>query len=58
MYMAREDRRGDDRRVAPRGERAYGRRIDCEEDRSARSTTPARGGGQRDPEAWASRPRG
>ena len=61
MYTGREDRRGgDDRRAAPRGERPYGRRIDCEEDRSTRplSTTPARGGGQRDPEAWASRSRG
>jgi hypothetical protein len=60
MYMGREDRRGDDRRATPRGERPFGRRIDCEEDRSARprTTTPARGGGQRDPEAWASRPRG
>lgn len=61
MYTAREDRRsGDDRRAAPRGERPYGRRIDCEEDGSARTrtSTPARGGGQRDPEAWASRQRG
>ncbi|HEX8362626.1 MAG TPA: hypothetical protein VF613_21070 [Longimicrobium sp.] len=56
MYMAREDRRGDDRRAAPR-ESGFERRIDCAEDgtRRSRSSTPARGGGRREPEAWAAR---
>jgi hypothetical protein len=57
MYEGREDRRGDDRRSSPRGDRPFGRRIDCAENGSARSATPARGGGQRDPEAFAARTR-
>jgi hypothetical protein len=56
IYNAREDRRGDDRRAAPRGDRSFERRIDCAENGSARSSTPARGGGRRDPEAWTARP--
>ncbi len=56
MYTAREDQRGDDRRAAPR-ERGFERRIDCAEEGThrARGTTPARGGGRREPEAWAAR---
>jgi hypothetical protein len=60
MYTGREDRRGtDDRRAEPRGERAFGRRIDCAEDgrQDARGAAPARGGGVRDPEAWEARSR-
>jgi hypothetical protein len=54
MYTEREDRRGDDRWTAPRGDRAYGRRIDCAEDATRTAgTTPARGGGRPAPEAWA-----
>jgi hypothetical protein len=54
MYTEREDRRGDDRRAAPRGDRPYGRRIDCADDatRTAGNTT-ARGSGRPAPEAWA-----
>lgn len=60
MYTAREDRRGDERRAIPRGDRPYGRRIDCAEDGAhAAATTPARGGGRPAPEAWAAHdPRG
>lgn len=56
MYTAREDRRGDDRRAEAR-EGGYERRIDCAEDGTRRtpSATPARGGGRREPEAWAAR---
>jgi hypothetical protein len=51
MYTAREE---NDRRDAPRGDRAYGRRIDCAEagNRNA-AVTPARGGGRPAPEVWA-----
>ncbi|HLL83871.1 MAG TPA: hypothetical protein VK420_14500 [Longimicrobium sp.] len=53
MYTEREDRRGDDRRAAPRGDRPYGRRIDCAEDATRTlGATPARGG-RPAPEAWA-----
>ena len=57
MYEAREDQRGDDRRSSPRGDRPFGRRIDCAENGDAHRATPARGGGQRDPEAFAARAR-
>jgi hypothetical protein len=50
MYTAREE---NDRREAPRGDRPYGRRIDCAEDGSRTAATPARGGGRPAPEAWA-----
>lgn len=56
MYDGREDRRGDDRRAAPRGERPFGRRIDCEENANARGATPSRGGARRDSESWMARP--
>jgi len=53
MYTEREDRRGDGRRAAPRGDRPYGRRIDCAEDATRTlGATPARGG-RPAPEAWA-----
>jgi hypothetical protein len=57
MYQGREDQRGDDRRATPRGERPFGRRIDCAENGGARSVTPARGGGQRNLDAMTARPR-
>ncbi|HEY0153784.1 MAG TPA: hypothetical protein VGB92_17370 [Longimicrobium sp.] len=52
MYTAREE---NDRRDAPRGDRPYGRRIDCcaEENTRNVAATPARGGGRPAPEAWA-----
>ena len=56
MYATSRDRAGEDPRPslssAPDG-RTFSRRIDCEERRDARAgERPARGGGQRDPEAW------
>ena len=57
MYDGREDRRGDDRRASQRGDRPFERRIDCAENGRPRSSTPARGGGQRDPESFIARPR-
>jgi hypothetical protein len=56
MYNGREDRRVDERRADAR-EGGYVRRIDCAEDGNgrSRSATPARGGGRREPEAWAAR---
>jgi hypothetical protein len=51
MYTSRDE---NDRRDAPRGDRPYGRRIDCAEDGTrAVAATPARGGGRPAPEAWA-----
>ncbi len=53
MYTALEDRRGDERRAIPRGDRPYGRRIDCAEDVAhAPAANPARGG-RPAPEVWA-----
>jgi hypothetical protein len=53
MYTALEDRRGDDRRAAPRGDQPYGRRIDCAEDGTRTfAATRARGGGRPAPETW------
>ncbi len=57
MYDGREDRRGDDRRASQRGDRPFGRRIDCAENGRPRGAGRARGGGRRDSDALIARPR-